>query len=95
MPSDSLFDRLKIPVGSLLADSALVLTLVFSTGQMMERFEAMDTRLQRIESLQSETRIGALELRANQSDRYQAELKNDIVKRLDRIEALLDNQRSQ
>ena len=58
MPSDSLFDRLKIPVGSLLAD-------------------------------------GALELRANQSDRYQAELKNDIVKRLDRIESLLDGQRAQ
>ena len=94
MTAESFFERMRIPFGSLVADSALVLTLVFSTGQMNERFDVMDQRLNRLESMQSDTRIAALELRANQSDRYQTELKNDIVKRLDRIETLLDNQRA-
>ena len=82
--------KFRVPLGSLIVDGALVLTLVFSTGQMMERFDTMDRRLQNIEELQAETRLSALEMRANQSDRYQSELKNDIVKRLDRIETMLD-----
>lgn len=84
--------RFRVPIGSLIVDGALVLTLVFSTGQMMERFDQMDRRVQQIEHLESATRLSALEMRSTQMERYQGELKQDIVKRLDRIETLLDNQ---
>ena len=91
MKEETVLDRFKLPIGSVLVDGALVLALVFSTGQMMERFEQMDARLQRIENLSAETRFASLELRAQQAERQQAEIKVDIVKRLDRIEGLLDN----
>lgn len=90
---DTLPSRFRVPLGSLIVDGALVLTLVFSTGQMMERFDQMDRRLTQIEDLQAATRISALEMRSAQMERYQGELKQDIVKRLDRIETLLDNGR--
>lgn len=83
--------RFRVPLGSLIVDGALVLTLVFSTGQMLERFGQMDRRMQQIEELQAATRLSTLEMRATQMERYQAELKVDIVKRLDRIETLLDD----
>jgi hypothetical protein len=67
---------------------------VFSTGQMMERFDTMDRRMQQIEELQAASRLSTLEMRATQMERYQGELKQDIVKRLDRIETLLDNQQN-
>lgn len=85
--------RFRVPLGSLIVDGALVITLVFSTGQMLERFDTMDRRVQQIEAIQSEARLNVLEQRTNQLDRYQSELKSDIVKRLDRIETLLDNGR--
>lgn len=89
------FQRFRVPLGSLIVDGALVLTLVFSVGQMLERFEQMDRRIADIEHLEAATRLNALEMRAMQVERYQGELKQDIVKRLDRIEALLDNQNRQ
>ncbi|HSW32558.1 MAG TPA: hypothetical protein VLH36_02985 [Steroidobacteraceae bacterium] len=84
--------RFRVPLGSLIVDGALVLTLVFSTGQMLERFDQMDRRVQQIEHLEAATRLNALEMRSAQMERYQGELKQDIVKRLDRIETLLDAQ---
>jgi hypothetical protein len=87
--------RFRVPIGSLIVDGALVLSLVFSTGQMLERFDTMDKRVRQIEELQAATRINALEMRSTQMERYQSELKQDIVKRLDRIEVLLDNQSRQ
>jgi hypothetical protein len=83
--------RFRVPLGSLIVDGALVLSLVFSTGQMMERFDTMDRRMQQLEELQAASRLSTLEMRATQMERYQSELKVDIVKRLDRIETLLDN----
>lgn len=94
-PEDGAAWRFRVPIGSLIVDGALVLSLVFSTGQMLERFDTMDKRLRQIEDLQSATRITALEMRSAQMERYQSELKQDIVKRLDRIETLLDNQSRQ
>ena len=92
MSSPEGIGRFRVPLGSLIVDGALVLTLVFSTGQMMERFDQMDRRVQQIEHLEAATRLSALEMRSTQMERYQGELKQDIVKRLDRIETLLDNQ---
>lgn len=91
MASPESLMRFRVPLGSLIVDGALVLSLVFSTGQMMERFGTMDRRMQQIEHLEAATRLNALEMRSAQMERYQAELKVDIVKRLDRIETLLDD----
>lgn len=83
-------DKFRVPLGSLIVDGALVMTLVFSTGQMLERFDQMDRRVRQIEDLQVASRMTSIEMRVTQLDRYQMELKQDIVKRLDRIEMLLD-----
>lgn len=88
---ESFSSRFRVPLGSLVVDGALVFSLIFSTGQMIERFDQMDRRLQQIEDLQAATRINALEMRSAQMERYQSEIKQDIVKRLDRIETLLDD----
>ena len=93
MSSPDLVNRFRVPLGSLIVDGALVLTLVFSTGQMMERFDTMDRRVSAIESISAETKLQSLEIRMQQAERDRRELKDDIVKRLDRIEALLDNGR--
>lgn len=90
MSSPDLFGRFRVPLGSLVVDIGLVLTLVFATGQMTERFVIMDQRLAKIESISAEAKIQSLELRMAQAERDRRELKDDIVKRLDRIESLLD-----
>lgn len=87
---EMIMSRFRVPLGSLVVDGALVLTLVFSTGQMMERFDQMDHRVQEIEHIEASTRLSALEMRSTHMERYQNELKADIVKRLDRIEDMLD-----
>lgn len=87
--------RFRVPLGSLVVDGALVMTLVFSTGQMMERFDQMDARIQELQSIRAETRLNSLELRAVHTERWQGELKIDIMKRLDRIEQLLDRERGE
>lgn len=91
MSSPEGITRFRVPLGSLIVDGALVLSLVFSTGQMLERFDQMDRRMQQLEHLEAATRLHALEMRSTQMERYQSELKQDIVKRLDRIEILLDS----
>lgn len=91
MSSPDLFGRFRVPLGSLVVDIGLVLTLVFATGQMTERFVIMDQRLAKIEAISAEAKIQSLELRMAQAERDRRELKDDIVKRLERIELLLDN----
>ncbi len=90
MAPQQVFDKLRIPLGSLLVDSALVLTLVFTAGQMTTRFEAMDSRLAAVESRSINERLpertALLEQRAAQSDRDRIE----IIDALHRIEAKLD-----
>ncbi len=90
MAPQDVLDRLRIPLGSLLVDSALVLTLVFTAGQMTSRFEAMDSRLAAVESRSINERLpertALLEQRMAQGERDRAE----ILDALHRIEAKLD-----
>lgn len=85
-----LLDKLRMPLGSLVVDAGLVLTLAFTAGQLTSRLEAMDLRLARVEQSDRADRIpermATLESKAAQCDRDRAE----ILEALHRIEAKLD-----
>lgn len=87
----AVLEKLRMPLGSLVVDAGLVLTLVFSAGQMTSRFESMDARLAQVESRTLAERLpertALLEQRAGQADRDRAE----ILEALHRIEAKLDS----
>ena len=52
MTTASAFEKLHIPLGSLIVDASLVLFLAFTAGQMTSRFQTMDTRLGEVEANQ-------------------------------------------
>ena len=85
-----ILDKLRMPLGSLVVDAGLVLTLAFTAGQITSRLEAMDLRLARVEQSDRADRIpermATLESKAAQCDRDRAE----ILDALHRIEAKLD-----
>lgn len=85
-----LLDKLRMPLGSLVVDAGLVLTLAFTAGQITSRLETMDLRLAAVEQSSRVDRIpermATLESKAAQSDRDRAE----ILEALHRIEAKLD-----
>ena len=85
-----LLDKLRMPLGSLVVDAGLVLTLAFTAGQITSRLEAMDLRLAAVEQADLADRVpermATLESKAAQADRDRAE----ILEALHRIEAKLD-----
>lgn len=85
-----LLDKLRMPLGSLVVDAGLVLTLAFTAGQITSRLETMDLRLAAVEQSSRVDRIpermATLESKAAQCDRDRAE----ILEALHRIEAKLD-----
>lgn len=87
----AVLEKFRIPLGSLAVDGALVLTLVFSAGQMTSRFEAMDKRLSATEQSRDREnlaqRTAVLEQRAGLYDRDRTE----ILDSLRRIEVKLDS----
>jgi len=86
----AVLEKIRMPIGSLVVDGALVLVLAFTAGQMLNRFEAMDRRLVNVEqeSLRQNLsqRTAILEQRAAQYDRD----RNEIIDSLRRIETKLD-----
>lgn len=86
----AVLEKFRIPIGSLVVDGALVLTLVFTAGQMTSRFELMDKRLAYIESTASTEKLAqrtaVLEQRANQSEATLGRIEGKI----DRIDQKLD-----
>jgi len=87
--------RLKVPTGSLLIDGALVIALIWSWATMTETLRSFDTRLHNVEVTADrhggyESRLSVIEATELAQDKNYEELKLDIVKRLDRIEAKLD-----
>lgn len=86
----AVLDRLRLPIGSLIVDGALVLTLVYSAGQMTERFQVMDRRLIEVERRTIDEKLAQrtaiLEQRASLYDRDRSE----IIDSLRRIETKLD-----
>jgi hypothetical protein len=91
MAPQQVFDKLRIPLGSLVVDGALVLFLAFTAGQMTNRFEAMDARLAAVEARGINDRLperaALLEQRMAQGERDRAE----ILDALRRIETKLDS----
>lgn len=85
-----------LPVGSIIIDSSLVLTLVFSQGQTTEALKAIETRVARIEQQQGlpdravQAQIKAVEDENHRQDAITQALKEDVVARLQRIENKLD-----
>ena len=85
-----ILDKLRMPLGSLVVDAGLVLTLAFTAGQITSRLETMDLRLAAVEQADRADRVpermATLESKAAQADRDRAE----ILEALRRIEAKLD-----
>lgn len=83
-------ERFRIPLGSIVVDGVMVLTLVFMAGKMTSRFEAMDARLATVESRTIADRLpertALLEQRMAQGERDRTE----ILEALHRIENKLD-----
>jgi hypothetical protein len=87
--------RLKMPIGSIVIDGAMVFALIWSWATMTEALKSFDVRLHTVELATSrhgdyESRLSVIEVTELSQDKNYEELKQDIVKRLDRIEAKLD-----
>ena len=89
-----ILEKLRMPIGSLVVDSALVLTLAFTAGHMTSQFTAMDQRLMVVEKQRADDRLAermAVQERATASlDGEQDQLRIEILARLSRIEDKLD-----
>lgn len=87
--------RFKVPAGSLLIDGALVMALIWSQATMQETMRSFDLRLNEVKLTTDghsryEARLSVVETSIDAQGRSLEALKQDIVKRLDRIEAKLD-----
>lgn len=75
--------KLRVPLGSLMVDVALVISVFYAAGQLTERLESIDMRVARIESVkitaEADRRISVLEGQSIAT-----------VARLERIEDKLD-----
>ena len=84
--------RFKVPAGSLLMDTALVVALVWNGATMTNQLQQISRRVDAIENghirQNSEARIMVLERRADESDEFKREMRaqlNRIEEKLDRI----------
>lgn len=83
--------KIRVPLGPLLADGVIVASLIFTAGQMLNRFEAMDARLAEIEKDKLSERTALAEQRLNAVEQALQLQRLEIIRRLDRIEDKLDN----
>jgi len=86
--------RLKVPAGSLVVDTALVVALVWGGATMTEQLQQISKRIDTIENghirQNSEARIMVLERRADESDEFKREMRAQLTRieeKLDRIYA--------
>ena len=82
--------KFKVPAGSLLVDTSLVVALVWSTSTMTQQLDQMNRRIDSIENghirSNADARIMVLERRAEEYD----EFRRDMRAQLNRIEDKLD-----
>jgi hypothetical protein len=84
--------RLKTPIGSIVLDLALVLYITYTAGQFADRLQDVSAHVDSLESRagtlspEAARRIAVLEAAAVKAESDRIELKNDIVRRLDKIE---------
>lgn len=90
--------KFKVPAGSIIIDGALVIALIWSQASTVATLQGIDTRLHAAEATiaargGAEARISVLETQVTVGARDRTELKEDILKRLERIESKLDQVR--
>jgi hypothetical protein len=95
MSNETIPGRFKVPAGSLVVDTALVVALIWSQAGTVKTLESFDLRLHAAEIAinnhgQYEARLSVTETQIGELSDDQSEMKSDIVKRLDRIESKLD-----
>jgi len=75
--------KIRVPIGSLVVDAALVISIIYGAGQLTERLEQLSQRVSAMESQsiqpEADRRIALLEMSAHTSEQ-----------RLQRIEDKLD-----
>ena len=85
-----------IPAGSIVVDSVIALSLMFSWGQTTETLRSLDQRMQRIEAAQLQpdravdARLQFLSDENKRQDDSARAMKDEILARLSRIESKLD-----
>lgn len=88
-----------VPLGSLAVDATLILYMVYAFGQMTQTLSDISHRLERVEVVtatevpNSDARLRVVEAANQTQDRDLADLKRDILARLDRIEQKVDRVR--
>lgn len=86
-----LTQKLRVPLGPLMADLAIVASLIFTAGQMLNRFETMDKRISVMEQDKLSQRAAISERRLDMVEQTAVLQRQEIIDRLDRIEDKLDN----
>lgn len=93
-PAVSALDKLRVPIGSLVVDGALVIYLAFMGGQMQTRFESMDTRLANVEARTVSDRLpertALLEQRMAQGERDRTEILDALRRIENKLETKVD-----
>lgn len=88
------FSRFKVPAGSLLVDGALVFALVYYGGQLTERLEQMNRRVEMIEATtvrqNTDARVLVLERRAQEQAEFKAEVRDQLNRIEDKINQIAD-----
>ena len=80
------WSRLRVPLGSLAVDIALVIAVIYSAGQMTEKLEQIDRRVEAIESMkitpEADRRIAVVESRLDN-------LHEDVMQANNKLDQLL------
>lgn len=79
--------KLRMPIGSMVVDIALVVAIIYGGGQLTEKLSQVSARVERIENRElvmtnNGRAIGVLEARQNADDQFRVELNH----RLDKLE---------
>jgi hypothetical protein len=89
--ASALLNKFRVPVGPLMADLILAASLIFTAGQMTQRFEAMDKRIAKMEEDKLAQRAEVSERRLDMVEESSQRQRVEIISRLDRIEDKLDS----
>lgn len=88
--------RFRVPLGSIVIDAGLVISLVHGMGQVTEKLQAVDMRLQAVEATahsitpQADARLRVIERENAIQDRDLDKFREDMVRRLDAQDQKLD-----
>ena len=94
MADPNLFERFRMPVGSLVVDAGLVLALVWNAATISESLHGMASRVDHLEqssgTVAAEARLRVLEAQTAAQERESATWRSDIAKHLDSQDSKID-----